>query len=124
MARTTKPDPAADEDAELARRLSALDRRLDQEREAEERANRPSGAMASMPGMARALRLAADFIAGVLLGVGLGWGFDRLLGTSPWGLLVLSLLGFVAGTLNMMRSAGLVKPAPYGTGPEDPPNRG
>jgi ATP synthase protein I len=124
MARNEKPDRTAAEDAELARRLRALDRRLDEQRATDGRADRPGGAMGSMPGMGRALRVAADFIAGILLGVALGWGFDRFFGTSPWGLLVLSLLGFVAGTLNVMRSAGLVKPGPFGPGPEDPLDRG
>ena len=34
------------------------------------------------------------------------------------------IFGFVAGTLNMVRSAGLVKPGPLGQGPEDPRNAG
>ena len=29
-------------------------------------------------------------------------------GTSPWGLIIFLLLGFVAGVLNVLRSAGLV----------------
>ncbi len=46
-------------------------------------------------------------VAGVLVGAGLGLLLDRWLGTSPWGLLVLLLLGFAAGVLNVMRAAGL-----------------
>ena len=124
MARSKRPDPAASEDAELARRLQRLDRQLDQKRAAEQRAQAPRGMSASMPGMARALRLATDFLAGIVLGVIVGWGFDRLLGTSPWGLIGWTVIGFVAGTLNMVRSAGLVKPGPLGQGPEDPRNAG
>jgi ATP synthase protein I len=33
-----------------------------------------------------------------------------LLGTSPWGMIVLLLGGFAAGVLNMMRAAGVVPP--------------
>ena len=44
----------------------------------------------------------------VLVGAGIGWLIDRLLGISPWGLTVFLLLGFAAGVLNVMRSAGLV----------------
>jgi ATP synthase protein I len=124
MARSDKPDRTAAEEAELARRLRNLDRKLDEERAAEQLAQAPRGMSASMPGVARALRLAADFIAGILLGVALGWGFDRLFGTSPWGLIVWIVIGFVAGTLNMMRSAGMVKPGPLGPGPDDPLARG
>ena len=34
--------------------------------------------------------------------------FDRLLSTSPWGLIVFLLLGFTAGVVNVMRSAGVM----------------
>ena len=61
-----------------------------------------------------ALRLGADFVAGVVVGVALGWGVDRLFGTRPWGLVVFVLLGFAAGLLTVLRSAGLVKPGPAG----------
>ncbi|QKV18938.1 AtpZ/AtpI family protein [Oricola thermophila] len=59
-------------------------------------------------GFANALRLSSEFVAGVLVGAGIGYLFDRLAGTSPWGMIVFLLLGFVAGVLNVLRSAGLV----------------
>lgn len=59
-------------------------------------------------GVAQAMKLSSEFIAGVLVGAGLGWLSDRFLGTSPWGLIILLLLGFCAGTLNILRSAGRV----------------
>jgi ATP synthase protein I len=62
----------------------------------------------SAAGFAQALRLSSEFIAGVLVGAGIGWLIDNLAGTSPWGLIVFLLLGFVAGVLNVLRSAGLV----------------
>ena len=67
-----------------------------------------------------AMRLGADFVAGVVVGGALGWGFDRLFGTSPWGLIVFLLLGFIAGTLSVMRSAGLIARKP---GIDDPISR-
>jgi ATP synthase protein I len=66
-----------------------------------------------MGGLGTALRLSSEFIAGVVVGAVLGWFIDRLAGTSPWGLIVFLLLGFVAGVLNVLRSAGLV--AEWGT---------
>ena len=63
------------------------------------------------PGRSRAsaynfgVRLAADLLAGVLGGFAIGWGLDYLLGTSPWFLLVLIVLGMAAGILNVMRAA-------------------
>lgn len=56
----------------------------------------------------RALRLSGDFIGGIIVGAFLGWLFDRLTGLSPWGFLIFILLGFAAGTLNALRSAGLM----------------
>lgn len=57
--------------------------------------------------MARGFRLSSELIAGVLVGAVIGWGIDRLLSTSPWGLIVFFLLGFVAGVINVMRAAGV-----------------
>ena len=42
----------------------------------------------------------------MLVGAGLGWLIDRWLGTLPWGMFVFALLGFTAGVLNVVRSAG------------------
>ena len=36
-------------------------------------------------------------------------GVRRLFGTSPWGLIVFLLLGFAAGVLSVLRSAGLIE---------------
>ena len=58
--------------------------------------------------MALGFRLSSELVAGVLGGAALGWGFDRLLSTSPWGLIVFALIGFIAGVINVMRSAGVM----------------
>jgi ATP synthase protein I len=63
---------------------------------------------ATASGYARGFRLSSELVAGVVVGAGLGWGLDRLLGIAPWGLIVFLLLGFAAGVLNVMRSAGVV----------------
>lgn len=64
-------------------------------------------------GMAEALKLGSEFVAGVIVGFVIGYGIDWALGTTPWGMVIFLLLGFAAGTLNVMRSAGLMAPAPY-----------
>lgn len=61
-----------------------------------------------LAGFGNALRLSSEFIAAILVGVGLGWFIDRMAGTSPWGLIAFLLLGFAAGVLNVLRSAGLI----------------
>ena len=63
--------------------------------------------------MARGFQLSSELIAGVVVGALIGWGFDRLLSTSPFGLIVFLLIGFAAGVLNLIRSAGV---APDRTG--------
>ncbi|RUW43664.1 MULTISPECIES: AtpZ/AtpI family protein [unclassified Mesorhizobium] len=65
-------------------------------------------------GYGQAIKLSSEFIAGVVVGAGIGWIIDRMAGTSPWGLIVFLLLGFGAGVLNVMRSAGVV--AEFGQG--------
>ena len=57
--------------------------------------------------MARGLRISSELIASVVVGALIGWGFDRLLSTSPWGLIVFFLLGFVAGVFNVVRSVSV-----------------
>lgn len=103
---------------ELARRLRTLDQRLDLRREEE------AGKVKARPdnaGMAMALRLASDFVAAVLVGAALGWGIDRLFGVAPWGMIVLLLLGFCAGVLNVLRSAGKIADPRAGNAPAGRP---
>jgi ATP synthase protein I len=71
-------------------------------------------------GYGQAMKLSSEFIAGVAVGAGLGWGIDRFAGTSPWGLVVFLLLGFVAGVLNVLRSVGKV--AEFGQGAKPGPD--
>ncbi len=108
-----QPDGSGDD---LERRRRELDAKLALKRPAKNAdANGPrSGGMA---GMGKALRLSSEFIAAVLVGVAIGWFIDAAAGTSPWGLIVFLLLGFVAGVLNVLRSAGVV--AERGTKPPD-----
>ena len=73
------------------------------------------GGASGAAGYGQAMKLSSEFIAGVAVGAGLGWMIDRLAGSSPWGLVVFLLLGFVAGVLNVLRSVGKV--AEFGQGP-------
>lgn len=62
-------------------------------------------------GWALGLRYGSEFIAGVLAGGLLGFAIDWVAGWSPWGLLVGVLLGFAAGTRNVVRVAREVNDA-------------
>jgi ATP synthase protein I len=115
--RDGKPDdrPAGQsaEERALSERMRDLERRLDESHAARE-ANARSPLEPPRQGYGLAMRLGADFVAGIVVGAAIGWGVDRLFGTSPWGLIVFLLLGFVAGILSVLRSAGLVKQGPSG----------
>ena len=58
-----------------------------------------------MSGLSRGLRLGSEFIAAILVGAGIGYLLDLWLNTGPWLLLVLLLVGFAAGVLNVTRAA-------------------
>jgi len=49
------------------------------------------------------MRIGTEFIAAILVGTGIGYLIDLGLGTSPWGLLIMFLVGFAAGILNVTR---------------------
>ncbi|CAN5741567.1 AtpZ/AtpI family protein [soil metagenome] len=53
-------------------------------------------------------RMVTELVAGMLIGLAIGWGIDSLLGTRPVFLVVFALLGFAAGVRVMMRTAGEV----------------
>ena len=110
--------PSSPEEAALSARLGSLDRRLSEIRDSRNVRTGQSGedggdGAARASAFARGFRLSSELIAGVVVGALMGWGFDRLLSTSPWGLIVVVRIGFTAGVLNVIRSAGA---APDGTG--------
>ena len=107
-------------DGDLSERLKRLEAQLDRRRDPV--ADRPQRFEESTSGpsaIGRAFRMSSEFVAGVIAGGGLGWLFDRLLGTSPWGLIVFLLLGFAAGTFNVVRAAGAAS-TPTATGSKPP----
>jgi ATP synthase protein I len=47
-----------------------------------------------------------DFLGAVLVCGFLGWLADRMIGTKPWGLLIMLLVGFAVGITNVWRALG------------------
>jgi ATP synthase protein I len=93
--------------------LSARLRRLGDELAREQASRPPETASAARPssnmsGFARGFRLSSELVAGVVVGAVIGWSLDHWLGISPWGMIVFLLLGFAAGVVNVMRSAGVM----------------
>jgi ATP synthase protein I len=112
-------EQSSSEEAALSARLGSLDQRLSELRGSRKiKTDQPQAAggdnATAASAMARGFRLSSELIAGVVGGAGIGWGFDRLLSTSPFGLIVFFLLGFAAGVVNLVRSAGTT---PDRTGP-------
>jgi ATP synthase protein I len=115
-------DKAHTDEAALSARLQRLGEGLGQARgrAGPTPSESPAGDRATTAsGYARGFRLSSELVGGVLVGAGLGWLIDRLLGIAPWGFIVFLLLGFVAGVLNVMRSAGVVPGPTPGNGPSD-----
>ena len=87
-------------------RLNELAQRLDEaQRKQAAGARRPAPSQAGIAG-----RFATELVAALVVGGGLGWGIDWLLGrigfhTRPVFLLVFFVLGAAAGIRNVMRAA-------------------
>jgi ATP synthase protein I len=107
---------AGNTDAELKARLDRLsaDIRTGTADIAEDRKASTSSSSAQSTGQAMGMgfRVVSELVAGVLVGGGIGWGIDRLLGTSPFGLLIMLFVGMGAGFWNVYRLAA----RPTGTG--------
>jgi ATP synthase protein I len=99
-------DPQADPLARLGAEIDkARQERFRQE--ATGQAAPPQGALGF------GLRIAAELVAALCVGLALGWVFDRAFRTRPWGLIVFFLLGSAAGMVNVFRAAkGVGKGSP------------
>lgn len=84
---------------ELEARLRALRARED------ETTGRGPARREPSAGLALGMRLSVEFVAGIAVGVGIGYGLDRWLGTAPWLMMLFLLLGGGAGVMNAYRAA-------------------
>jgi ATP synthase protein I len=105
-------DQSSSDEAALSARLGSLDHRLSEIRDSRKLRTDQSGiesgdTAARRSAMALGFRLSSELVAGVVVGAAIGWGVDRWLSTSPFGLIVFLLLGFTAGVVNVVRSAGV-----------------
>jgi len=105
---------------DLDRRRRELDAALTARRPVASEKERPG--TGGMAGVGNALRLSSEFIAGIVVGAALGWAIDYYAGTSPFGLVVFLLIGFAAGVVNALRSAGMM--AEFGAGKSDGDDQG
>lgn len=101
-------DNRASDEASFSARLRSLGTQLGKTGKGKP-VETPSGGMSGSDpsAIARGFRLSTELVAGVIVGALIGWLLDRVLGISPWGMIVFLLLGFAAGVLNVMRAAGV-----------------
>jgi ATP synthase protein I len=95
-------DPIGDQIPDGDIRLSSLDARLKAATEAE---TARTGTTQRGPdkGYRQGSRVLTELVAGPAGGALIGWVLDRLLGTTPWLLLVLMILGIAVAFRNIYR---------------------
>ena len=94
-------------EADISARLDDLGSRIKAKQQKHMKAEEADKSSTSS-GVAEAMKLSSEFIAGICVGAGIGYLFDRFLGTSPWGMIVFLFLGFGAGVLNVLRANGMI----------------
>jgi ATP synthase protein I len=93
-----RPKSGSPVTADLEARIARAQARSPAQAEVEQRRQ------SDMSGLSRGFRLASEFAAAIIVGAGLGYLIDMVLPTRPWGMVVLLLLGFAAGVLNVVRA--------------------
>ena len=94
----------ADNDDE---RLDRLKTSLSKARESRPAASEPRPQNSAAPkgdsGMSLGMRAGSEFISAIIVGAGIGWALDRVLGTNPAFLIGFFFLGVAAGVWNVIR---------------------
>jgi ATP synthase protein I len=84
------------------RRLSEIEERL---RKAREKRGEVRQVEAPNSKLGIAFRLVTELVAAVIVGGAMGWGLDQVLGTAPFLLIVMFMVGVAAGIFNVVRTA-------------------
>lgn len=102
-------DKSGSSDADLKARLDRLSTAIRTETAEIAEVRTSSGASSNAQATGRAMglgfRVASELVAGVIVGGGIGWALDRWLGTSPFILIFMLLVGMVSGFWNVYRLA-------------------
>ncbi|MEC9198402.1 AtpZ/AtpI family protein [Donghicola tyrosinivorans] len=70
-----------------------------------------------------AWRMVTELVAGLLIGFGMGYGLDAVFGTTPFLMLIFTLLGFIAGVKTMLRSVTEIQEKQAATAAQDDEGR-
>ncbi len=98
-------EPVDPEMSDLDRRRQALE---DAMRQHQKPVAMHQAGTSGQAGFGRAMKLSTEFVAGILVGAGLGYLIDQFAGTTPWGMIIFLFVGFGAGIVNVLRAAGMV----------------
>jgi ATP synthase protein I len=89
------------------KRLKALDQRIASLKQAQAPKSSRGEEHFSQANMA--WRMVIELVAGLLIGFGIGWGLDALLGTAPIFIVLMVGFGLAAGVKTMMRTAQTIQ---------------
>ena len=85
--------------------LARLGERLDRARSRQgETPAAGDGGAGQQQALGIGFRIGIEFVVAIGVATGLGWAFDHVLGTRPFGMIVLFFLGVAAGMLNVYRA--------------------
>ena len=105
---------ADEHDGSIDPQAKSLDERLRQARQrispAVEAASAETVADNALTGAA--FRMGTELVAALAVGVGAGFLIDHWLGTRPWGLIIMFMLGAAAGVMNVYRAVNRMGSAP------------
>jgi ATP synthase protein I len=87
--------------------LEALDKRIASMKKAQEPVSTRGEEHFSQANMA--WRMVIELVAGLLIGFGMGWGLDKLFGTTPLFIVLFVGFGMAAGVKTMMRTAATIQ---------------
>ena len=113
MARQKDQIPPTDPKfGDISARLQDLDKRLTAEKKQTMQTETPPIQYQGATDYSKGMRLASEFVGGVLVGALVGYGLDYVFHTLPLFLIVFLLVGFVAGIVNMSRAGNRTVPTP------------
>jgi len=55
--------------------------------------------------LGQAWRMSTELVVSVIVGLGLGYGIDVIVGSKPWGMLIGLCFGFAAGIMAVLRTS-------------------
>ena len=106
----SRGEMSPEEKARFERRLSDLGQRLDKASgnataTTAAKAETAEAQAARSRAMGLGFSIAAQLVAGVLIGGVMGYYLDRWLGSAPWLMVLFLMFGFAAGLMNVIRTA-------------------